>query len=430
MSQTMMIGLTLLILFLILVALNIPIAVCLGVSSLITMLVFNIPYNGFGDILYTGMSKYSLLAVPFFILAGTIMDKSGTSKRIVDFANCLVGPIPGGLAIVSIILTCFWGAISGNGPATVYALGSVLIPAMIRSGYSAPFAAACIAAASAISVVIPPSTTLIVYGVMSNTSISDLYLAGFAPGILMGALFCLVAFIVSKKRGYSAGKFGTPSEIWHCFKRSFFGLLAPVFILGSIYAGIATPTESAVIGSVYAFIVGAFIYKGFQIKEIWEVFKSSAKSTASLMLIIGCASVFSWLVTSKGIASAVSAALMSVSDNRYVLGFLCALILLIAGFFLDGISITYLFYPCLWPVVSDMGYSSIWFGVVLSMAIAIGMATPPVAVNIYPACHLAGIKMKDIVKDIIPFVIMGFASLIIVLFFPQIIDFLPVLFGN
>ena len=200
MSTAATIGLTLLAIFMVLVVLNVPIAVCLGISTLVTSVIFHVPYQGFGDILYTGIAKSSLLAVPFFILCGAIMEKSGTSARIVKFANCLVGPIPGGLAVMSIILTCFWGAISGNGPATVYALGSVLIPAMISAGYSPAFAAACIAASSAISVVIPPSTTLIVYGVMAGASVSDLYLAGFVPGIMMGALMCGWAIFISIKR--------------------------------------------------------------------------------------------------------------------------------------------------------------------------------------------------------------------------------------
>lgn len=358
------------------------------------------------------------------------MDRSGISNRIVKFANCLVGPIPGGLAIVSIVLTCFWGAISGSGPATVYALGSILIPAMIRSGYSPAFAAACMAASASISVIIPPSTTLIVYGVMAATSISDLYLAGILPGIMMGGLFCLWAFIVSKKRGYSAGKFGTAAEIWATFKESFFGILSPVFILGSIYAGIATPTESAVIGCLYSLIIGIFVYKGLNLRNLLGVFTQAAKDTSTLMLIIGCASCFSWLITSKGIAGVASAAIISVSGNTYILAFLCAVILLIAGCFLDSISIIYIFYPLLWPVISSLGYSSIWFGVVLSMAISVGMATPPVAVNIYPACNLAGIKMQDIIRDILGFVFMGFLSMIIVLFIPQIIDCLPALLAR
>lgn len=430
MSTTVMIALALLIIFFVLVFMNVPIAISLGISTIATSAIFNIPWNGFGDILYTGMAKYNLLAIPFFILCGAIMDKSGISNRIVKFANCLVGPIPGGLAIVSIIITCFWGAISGSGPATVYALGSILIPAMIRSGYSHAFAASCMAAAASISVIIPPSTTLIVYGVMATTSISDLYLAGILPGIMMGALFCIYAFVISKKRGYKAGKFGTKKEIISTFKESFFGLLSPVFILGSIYAGIATPTESAVIGCIYSLIIGSLVYKGLNKKMVVEAFTQASKDTATLMLIIGCASCFSWLITSKGIANLASAAIISVSSSKYILVFLCAVILVIAGCFLDSISIIYIFYPLLWPVISSLGYSSIWFGVVLSMAIAIGMATPPVAVNIYPACNLAGIKMQQIVKDILGFVAMDFVAIALVIFVPQIIDCLPMFFAS
>ncbi len=237
MSTAVAIAIFMLIAFFVLVFANVPITVCLGVASLATMFIFGIPIASVTDIVYTGLSKYALLAVPFFILAGGIMEKSGTSSRIIKFANCMVGPSPGGLAIVSIILTCFWGAISGNGPATVYALGTILIPAMVLSGYSPAFAAAVMAASSAISVVIPPSTTLIIYGVIAGQSISDLYMAGFLPGLFMGALFIVYAYVVSKKRGYGGGQKTNRKEVWKTFKESFWGLLTPVIILGGIYGG-------------------------------------------------------------------------------------------------------------------------------------------------------------------------------------------------
>jgi C4-dicarboxylate transporter DctM subunit len=424
MSATM-IGITLLVIFFALILCNVPIAVSLGMSTMITMLLSGQSFSLYASMIFAGLAKYTMLAVPFFILAGLIMDKSGISKRIVNLANLLVGPIPGGLAVVSIIVTVFWGAMSGSGPATVVALGSILIPAMVEAGYSAGFAAATIASSAAISVVIPPSINLVVYGVVAGESIGDLFLGGFLPGLLMGAAFIVVALIVSIKRGYRGGHFGTGKEIWAAFKSAFFGLLSPVIILGGIYGGFVTPTEAAVIAVFYSLFVGLFIYKDFKIKEMWKILADACNSSASILIIMSNAAVMTWLITSSGVAGVVSNAMMGISSNRYVVMLLIALILLIAGFFIDGISITYIFVPLLGGVVTSLGYSNLTFGVLMTMAIAVGFTTPPVAVNLYPACNIAKIKLSVISREIIGYVVAGVVAIVICIFFPQIITCLP-----
>lgn len=415
------IGVFLLIVFFVLLLLKIPIAVSLGLSTVITMMRFGISFAQYANIIFSNMAKYTMLAVPFFILAGIIMDYSGISKRIVRLANLLVGPIPGGIAIVSIIVTTFWGAMSGSGPATVVALGSILIPGMIEAGYSAGFAAATIAASAAISVVIPPSVTLVAFGVVSGSSIGNLFLGGMLPGILMGLAFIVWAFIVSLKRGYKGDHFGSGKEIWKALKDAFWGLLSPFIILGGIYGGFVSPTEAAIIAIVYSLIIGLFVYKDFKLKTLWKILADAANSSASILIIMANAGFLTWLLTAQGVGTAVTNGLLSASDNPQVIMLLIVLILFIAGFFIDGISSTYIFAPLMLPVVQACGYSTIAFGVLMSMCLAVGFTTPPVAVNLYPACQIAKIELPEISKEVIGYVLMGMLCVVLCVFFPQII---------
>ncbi|MBC5689603.1 TRAP transporter large permease [Mediterraneibacter sp. NSJ-55] len=419
------IGLVLLILFFVMVLMNIPIAVSLGLSTLVTMILYGIPLDMYLDLINSGLAKYSLLAIPFFILAGFVMEKSGISKRIIEFARLLAGPVPGGLGIISIVVAMFWGAISGSGPATVAALGSILIPAMIADGYNKGFAAALLAASSAIAVVIPPSINLVVYGVISGDSIGTLFISGIIPGIIMGICFILYALIYSIRHGYKGERFGTKREIWKGFKESFWGLLSPVIILGGIYGGIFTPTEAAVVAVIYSIIVGLFVYKGFKIKDLWRIFAEAGVSSASIMIIMANAAAMTWLITSQGIATRFGNALLNISDHKIVILLLIDLMLLIAGVFIDGISIAYIFVPLFLPVVQQLGMDPIWFGVVLTVAIAIGFTTPPVAVNLYPACRIANIGLGTISKEVIGFVIAGIIAIILFTVFPELILFVP-----
>ena len=423
------IGLILLILFFLLVLMNIPIAVSLGLSTIITMILYGIPLGMYLDTINAGLSKYTLLAVPFFILAGFIMEKSGISKRIIAFARLLTGPVPGGLGIISIVVTLFWGAISGSGPATVAALGSILIPAMIEDGYDKGFAAALIAASSAVAVVIPPSINLVVYGVISGDSIGTLFISGIIPGILMGICFIVYAFIYSMRHGYRGERFGTAKEVLHGFREAIWGLFSPIIILGGIYGGIFTPTEAAVVAVIYSLLIGLFVYKEFNVKDLWHILADAGVSSASILIIMANAGAMTWLITSQGIATRFGTALLGVSDHRIVILLLIDLMVIIAGVFIDGISIAYIFVPLFLPVVTQLGMSSIWFGVVLTVGIAIGFTTPPVAVNLYPACRIANITLGKISKEIIGFVAAGVVALILITIFPDIVLLLPKTLG-
>ena len=422
-------GLILLILFFLLVLMNIPIAVSLGLSTIITMILYGIPLGMYLDTINAGLSKYTLLAVPFFILAGFIMEKSGISKRIIAFARLLTGPVPGGLGIISIVVTLFWGAISGSGPATVAALGSILIPAMIEDGYDKGFAAALIAASSAVAVVIPPSINLVVYGVISGDSIGTLFISGIIPGILMGICFIVYAFIYSMRHGYRGERFGTVKEVLHGFREAIWGLFSPIIILGGIYGGIFTPTEAAVVAVIYSLLIGLFVYKEFNVKDLWHILADAGVSSASILIIMANAGAMTWLITSQGIATRFGTALLGVSDHRIVILLLIDLMVIIAGVFIDGISIAYIFVPLFLPVVTQLGMSSIWFGVVLTVGIAIGFTTPPVAVNLYPACRIANITLGKISKEIIGFVAAGVVALILITIFPDIVLLLPKTLG-
>jgi C4-dicarboxylate transporter DctM subunit len=427
--MTIEIGFVMLLIFMVMIVSGIPIAVSLGLSTLTTMVLYGLPLTMYLNVLNAGLAKFTLLAIPFFIMAGFIMEKAGISKRIINFAKLVIGPVPGGLAIVSVMVTLFWGAISGSGPATVAALGGILIPAMVNQGYDKGFSAALIAASSAIAVVIPPSINLVVYGVLSGESIGTLFIAGVIPGIVMGICFAVYAFFYAKKRGYKGEKRGSAKEILLAFKDAVWGILSPLIILGGIYGGFFTPTEAAVISVLYSLIIGIFVYKEFDVKELWTILGATGVSSASIMIIMANAAVYTWLITTQGVAVRFGTALLSISDNKIVILMLVNLIMVIAGVFIDGISIAYIFVPLLLPVVTQLGMSSIWFGVVMTMAIAIGFTTPPVAVNLYPACRIANIDLMTISKAIVGFVVAGCISLVIVTLFPGLILWLPNMLG-
>jgi C4-dicarboxylate transporter DctM subunit len=423
-------GLLLVIVFFALLGLSVPIAVGLGLSTILTMLIAGIPIDMYADVMYAGIGKFTLLAIPFFIMAGLVMEKAQISVKIVNFAKLVLGPIPGAMGIVAVGVTVFWGAISGSGPATVVALGAVLIPAMIDTGYSRSFAAAIIAASSGISVIIPPSIIFVLYGVIAGASVGKLFLAGVLPGLLMGTCFAIWVFIVSVKRGYKGIRFGTPQEIAKAFKEAIWGIMAPVFILGGIYGGIFSPTEAACFATVYSIIIGVFVYRTIRLRELWSVMAKSAVSSASILIIVSSATVLAWLLTAYKIAATVSETLLALSGSPILLIFIILLILLIAGFFMDGGSICYIFVPLLLPIILKLGYDIIWFGVIMSCAASVGMITPPVAVNLYPAANVAGCTMGQISKAAVGFVVAGTIAMIIVAMVPNIALWLPSLLWN
>ncbi|MDR1933593.1 MAG: TRAP transporter large permease [Spirochaetales bacterium] len=424
------VGALLLGVFFVLMILRVPIAIALSLSSILTLLLCGLAPAMFADIMEASVSSIALLSIPFFIIAGNVMDQAGISGRIVRFVEAMVGSIPGGIGIVSVVVVTFWGAISGSGPATVVALGPVLVPLMVKSHYPAAFAGALVAAASGIAVIIPPSITFIVYGVVADgVSVGRQFAAGILPGIIMGGCFCIYTFIYSLRHGIKGrGRCGWREKLT-AFGGCFWGLLSPVIILGGIYGGIFTPTEAAAVAAIYSLLVGVFIYKTIKGPQLIDIMISSTNGAGMILLISAGAGVMAWLVTFAGVAEVVTSLLLSVSTNPTIVVLMIFVILLIAGFFLDGISITYLFVPLLLPTALRLGYEATWFGVILVIAVAIGMITPPVAGNLYPAAQISNVPLHTISREIVGFAVTGVAAGLVMLFFPEISVFLPNLWG-
>lgn len=383
--------------FFVLLFLNIPIAMSLGLSSIATMLAAGVKFSVIPTNVYNGMAKFLLLAIPFFVLSGNIMAKAGISSRLIDFIDDCIGHIRGGIAIVCVIVACFFGAISGSGPATVAALGIILIPAMVNRGhFSAPFASALMASASSIAIVIPPSIAFVVYASITGVSVGDMFMGGIIPGIMMGlALIVVVLINVHKNNLPASRERATWGERWKSFRSAFWGFLVPVIILGGIYGGIFTPTEAAAVSVVYALIVGFFIYREMTLKDLYDILVDSTKTTGGIMLIIGAATLFSYVCTTQGISKAAQSLLLAISGNKYVFLLIVNVIFLIAGCFVDANSAMYIFIPIMYPVATELGIDPIHFGVLSTVNLAIGQVTPPVGVNLFVAIGCAA-KMDNL----------------------------------
>ncbi|HPP37086.1 MAG TPA: TRAP transporter large permease [Thermosynergistes sp.] len=418
-------GIVLLGLFFVMIAFKVPIAIALGLAGMAVVYWFDLGVQMFAPVFFANISKFSLLAIPFFILAGVIMGRAKISDKIVHLVMLLVGPISGGMAIVTVITALFWGAVSGSGPATVAALGTILIPGMVKAGYDRGFAAALTSSASGLAIVIPPSIGFIVYGVITGASISELFLAGIIPGIVVGLFLIVAAFIISVARGYKGERFGTAREVLRSFKDAFWALITPVIILGGIYGGIFTPTEAAAVGVVYGLFVGFVVYKTLTFKDLYELLVESCVSSAVVMLVVAFAGIFGWAMTVVGVVERISQAVISLSSNPYVVIALINGVLLVAGMLLDAISIYYLLLPIFMPVMAHFGWDPVWFGIVMTVNLAIGQVTPPVAVNLYVGCNIAGISMDEISRAVIPFVIASIAALVVIIYAPHITLWLP-----
>ena len=385
--------------FFVMLLLNIPICVSLGMSAIFAMLYSGDKLSIVPTNVYNGMAKFLLMAIPFFVLSGNIMAKAGISTRLVQFIDDCIGHRRGGIAIVCVVVACFFGAISGSGPATVAALGIILIPAMInRGGFSAPFSAAMMATASSIAIVIPPSIAFVVYASITGASVGDMFMGGIIPGIMMGLALVVIIMIEVRRKGLTASREkATWGERWKSFRTAFWGFLMPVIILGGIYGGFFTPTEAAAVSVVYGLIVGVFIYREVKAKDLVEILVDSGKTTGGIMLIIGAATLFSYICTVHGISTAAQGLLLNIAGNKYVFLVIVNVIFLIAGCFVDANSAMYIFIPIMYPVAQQLGIDLIHFGIIATVNLAIGQVTPPVGVNLFVAIGVSG-RLRDI-KD-------------------------------
>ena len=417
----------LIIVFFGLLIINVPIAVCLAISSIVALISGGYDFSMIATNVYASTSKFALLAVPYFILAGNIMEKTGISGKLIKFAQSFVGHMRGGLALVCIIVSCFFAAISGSGPATVAALGLVIIPSMVEHGYRREFASGLMATSGAIGVIIPPSITFVIFGCITGVSIGRLFIAGIIPGIIMGICLAIAAlFSIRKDPNIVKLPKATRKERWIAFKDAFWGLMMPVIILGGIYGGIFTPTESAAVSAVYGLVVGFFIYKTLKPKDFFKLLADSLSQTATVMFIMATAGLFSWIMTIEGIASAAGSILARLSGGNWIVFMLILnILLLIAGCLLDGSSALYILTPIFYSVGVSMGIDPIHMGVVAIVNLAIGMITPPVGVNLYVACGIGKVTIKEIIKGNMPFLIASMIALLLITYCPVLSTFLP-----
>ncbi|MDR3312540.1 MAG: TRAP transporter large permease [Spirochaetaceae bacterium] len=411
--------------FFLLVFLNVPIAVALGLSSIVGLSMIKFSLSILPNLMYSGIAKFALLAIPYFILAGMIMEYAGISKRLIHFASVCVGHIRHGLVVVVVVVSCFFAAISGSGPATVAALGAILIPAMIAAGYDSGLATALMSSSGAIGISIPPSIAFVVYASIADVSVSKIFSGGVFPGLLMGLAFIVAAVLASRKSRITMQPKASGKERWLAFKDAFWGLMTPVIILGGIYGGVFTPTEAAGVAIVYSLFVGVFIYKEITIKTLRKLFIDAAITSGTVMYIIACASVFAYLLTTSHVATDISDGLLALTSNKYVLLFIINIIFMIAGCFLDANSAMYILVPLMLPIIRRLGVDPIHFGVFVTVNLAIGQVTPPVGVNLYVGCNIAKIPVLDVCKRILPFIFWGFIALLFITYVPEITMFLP-----
>lgn len=444
-----MLAATLFVVFFGLLFLGVPVAFSLGLASVAVLILT----DGFGvlgvvpAVMYPSMSSGTLLAIPFFVLAGIVMQHTGISRRLVDLAYMIFGRFHHGLAAVTIIAAFFFSAISGSGPATVAAIGAILIPALLRNGYEKRHAASLVASAGSMGIVVPPSIAFIIFAVVAaefeRISIGRLFIAGIVPGVMMAVAFFIAAMFVPRVRKAVAGlgvegegptltnPEARPSgrELGSALVKAIPGALIPVIILGGIYGGFFTPTEAGVFASVYALLVGLIFYRDLKLRDIPRVFLESGVSTATIMFIVGVASLFSYVITVEGIAGSMSAGIMSLTDNRFLVLLGVTVILLIVGAFVDAISAFYLFIPVLVPVLLAVGVDMTTIGVFMTVNLAIGLFTPPVGLNLYVAAGIGKMKLQEIVRGIGPFLLASIVALLLITYFPIFSNWLPDLLG-
>ena len=495
--------------FFLFLGLGIPVAFALGLSAVVTLVTTDgvqvldvVP-----SVMFPSMSSGTLLAIPFFILAGIVMQYTGISQRLVDLAFLIFGRLRHGLAAVTIISAFFFSAISGSGPATVAAIGAILIPALVRNGYQKKHAVSLVAASGSMGIVVPPSIAFIIFAVVAaefgKISISRLFIAGIVPGIIMALAFFIAALFVPRVRelaglpvkaktgaeagpgsastgttatgsgsgsagnggsgdgaaggktqllttngkaasassGSSGSGVGTVDptvtvnpeggfgEIMTALVKAIPGLLIPVIILGGIYGGIFTPTEAGAVASVYALIVGVFVYRELGWKDMPKVFLESGVSTAVIMFIVGVASLFSYVITVEGVADRISTAVLGVTDNKYLILAAITIILLIVGAFVDAISAFYLFIPILVPILIGVGVDTTTIGVFMTVNLAIGLFTPPVGLNLYVGAGIGKVRLEEVVRGVLPFLVCAIIALLLITYIPAISNWLPDLLG-
>ena len=407
--------------FLVLLVLGVPIAFAIASAGVAVLLAGDVNLLITVQRMFAATDSFPLVAVPFFILAGDLLARGSMSKTLVAFADSLLGRIRGGLSAVSVVAGMFFAAISGSVAATTAAVGATLIPELKKRGYDEAPSAALIAAAGCIGVVIPPSVPMVLYAVIADQSVTQLFSNGFLPGVLMGGILIAVSLWQAYRRNYPKGAEFSLSTVWTTFKSAIWALLMPAIILGGIFSGYFTPSEAAAVAVIYAAIISFIVYRDMTFKELAQIVLGSAKTSAVIMMIIACSGVFGWVLANWKIPEQVAQAVLSVSSNTYVIMFLISIIILIAGVFMETSSAVILLTPVFLPLVKALGINLVHFGLIFTIGISIGMITPPVAINLFVASSVTGMPLEKIARAIIPYLVSLVIIFLVYVYLPMFI---------
>ena len=405
---------------------SVPVGISLGLSTLVTMvLTTNLDVITIPQYCFRGLDSFPLMAIPFFMLAGNLMKFGGLSEKLINLSNSLVRGFKGGLGHVTVLASMFFAALSGSAPATVMAIGSNVIPQMEKHGYDRGYATALASTAGTIGVIIPPSIPFVIYGVVSGASISDLFVAGIIPGILIGIVLMVVNYIYARKYGYGGEGRASFREFLHELKDAIWALLVPVIILGGIYGGIFTPTESAVVAVVYTLIIGFVVYKELTWKKVWDAFMETGALNGTTTFMVGLSMSFAAYLTLAGIPSAVGQAILSLDAGPVVILLLINVVLLVVGCFVDNISSTIILTPILLPIAQGVGMTAVQFGIVMTVNLAIGFITPPYGVNLFYGSAIGKVSIEELSKKILPFIGAMIICLLLLTFIEPLSMWLP-----
>ncbi|WP_461210240.1 TRAP transporter large permease [Desulfocurvus sp. DL9XJH121] len=408
--------------FFLFVVIGVPIAISLGVASL-TAIHFcsHIPFLILPQKVFNGVNSFPFMAIPLFLLAGNIMAEAKISDKLVALASLMVGRFPGGLAHITTGASAFFGAISGSAPATTAAIGSIMIPSMTKRGYSKSYSASVVAASGALGLIIPPSLTMVVFGVIAGVSIGNMFICGILPGILISVALIVLNYVIAKKKGFMREETVGRSGRMGIVKDSSLALLMPIIILGGIYSGMFTATESAAVACLYGVIVGGFVYRTLNLKSLYNILKNTAENAALVMFLMGTANLFGYIITAERVPQHFASMLMGFSDSQTVIMLLIMAMLLVIGTFLDNVAALVLFVPTIMGVVDAMHINPIYFGVFTIIALSVGQFTPPVGLNLFIACNIADERLEKVVKDIIPYFLVYLVMLVLFAFVPSLL---------
>ena len=417
-------------LFFVFIVLGVPIAFAMGISSIIYLLVADIPLSIAAQRFFSNTQSFPFLAVPFFILAGHVMVRSGIAQRIVNFANTLVRSLPGGLACVSVVTSMVMAGVSGSSVADAASVGSILIPEMKRKGYSSSFSAAINASSSVVGIIIPPSSTMIIIAWLTNLSVAEMFMAGAIPGLIIGLSYLAVTVVISLRRHYPREPRATLRDVFWAFVSSFWALLLTAIILGSITFGIATATESASLAAVYAVFIGFFIYRSLGMKGFITALRESAQGTTIVMMIVCSSTLFTWILIREGIPAMLAEQMLGLGLPYWMLLAMMVLAMFVAGIFMDLVPNLFIFIPVFMPIAIQIGVDPIHFSIITLCALALGLFTPPVGTTLFISCHLAKISIEETYKDLLPFFLVGATAVMLITFVPQLTMWLPeLIFG-